>query len=575
MSPLLEDAAMKSSPAHCADPQRRETLKWGFRLSVGSAIAPLAACGGSDSTQDTLPEPQLLTSTGGMISMDLDAVYASQSLDIALPQDGVYPGASKSTATSLRSFNGHYMAPTLVLNVGDTLRIKLNNKLPPNVPNQSKVGYLNHQNSTNLHFHGLHVDPREFRPGVFGDYVVDVAEAGVLPGGSRQHEVAIPADHTNGIYWYHPHLHGSSNVQVSSGMFGAIIIRDPADKFAKSPDIRERAIHVHKVNLNKDGKTESFYDSVLTDTSAWLLNGAFQPTIVMRPGEVQNWHFINTASFYPFNPLLDGHTMLFYAKDGNVFDRKFKPIDRSTAAAFDNQHWPGNAMYPGNRNSVIVQASTVPGTYYLRAVQAPSSVGVDEVVARIIVEGAPMTTPVPSPADLPRYSDHIPISDAELASHGGKQRNLLLAILDKDDPRIASPIPKGDDDWFIPLGDGADGFANTVFASGDASPTAKLSPFQSSLTTTQTVALNAVEEWTINNANGYPHPFHIHVNDSYVVKVNGEPVTPFWADTLPLPPKGSITFRMRFTDYVGKYVWHCHALDHEDLGMMQLVEVVA
>ena len=94
------------------------------------------------------------------------------------------------------------------------------------------------------------------------------------------------------------------------------------------------------------------------------------------------------------------------------------------------------------------------------------------------------------------------------------------------------------------------------------------------MTPTQTVALDAVEEWTINSLNLYPHPFHIHVNDSYVVKVNGEAVTPFWADTLPVPPNGSITFRMRFTDFTGKYVWYCHALDHEDLGMKQLVNVV-
>ena len=94
------------------------------------------------------------------------------------------------------------------------------------------------------------------------------------------------------------------------------------------------------------------------------------------------------------------------------------------------------------------------------------------------------------------------------------------------------------------------------------------------MTATQTVALNAVEEWTINSLNDYPHPFHIHVNDSYVVKVNGESVAPFWADTLPVPSKGSITFRMRFKDFSGKYVWHCHALDHVDLGMMQLVDVV-
>ena len=557
------------------DPKRRETLNWAFGLSVGTALAPLAGCGGnSEPNSDTLPEAQILSSTGGLLSLDLNAQYASQTMTIATPQDPVYPGVSKKVNTTLRSFNGQYMAPTLVLNVGDTLRIKLNNNLPANVSGQSKVAYLNHQNSTNLHFHGLHVDPKEFRPGVFGDYVVDTAEGGVFPGASRQHELKIPLNHTNGIYWYHPHLHGSSNVQVSSGMFGAIIIRDPADKFITSPDIRERVMHFHKVNLNKDGKTESFYDSMKNDASRFLVNGAYQPTISMRPGEVQNWHLVNTASFYPFNPVLDGHTLLAYAKDGNVFDKKFKPINQANSADFSDQVWPGNALYPGGRHSVVVKASNVPGTYYLRSVAAPVSDGQDEIVARIVVEGSPVTTALPLADNLPVYADHKPITDAELASHGGKQRNLVLAVLGNTDSRLASPIPAGEG-WFLPVGDGVDEFANTVFASGDASPSAKLSPFQSSLTTTQTVALNAVEEWTINNINTYPHPFHIHVNDSYVVKVNGNPVTPYWADTLPVPIKnGSITFRMRFTDFTGKYVWHCHALDHEDQGMMQLVEVI-
>ena len=420
----------------------------------------------------------------------------------------------------------------------------------------------------------MHVDPKEIRPGVFGDYVVDVAEAGVLPGASRQHELTIPLDHTNGIYWYHPHLHGSSNVQVSSGMFGAIIIRDPADKFIASPDIRERVIFTHKVNLTADGKTESFYDSIATTPSAFLLNGAYQPTIVMRPGEVQNWHFINSASFYPFNPVLDDHTMFNYAKDGNVFDRVFKPFNKVTSTLFGNQQWPGNAIYPGGRHSVVLKASDVPGTYYLRAALAPSGAAKEEIVARIVVEGAPMRTALPSAANLPRYAHHLPITDAELASHGGKQRNLVLAILPTSSGKLVQPIPPNEG-WFIPTGDGADGSANFVFASGDASPSAKLSPFQSPLTATQTVALNAVEEWTINNLNTYPHPFRIHVNDSYVTKINGEAVTPFWADTLPVPSNGSITFRMRFADFTGKYVWHCHALNHEDLGMMQLVDVVA
>jgi len=566
---------MTKSSTLPVDAGRRDTLKWAFGLSVGTVLAPLAGCA-SDlaQTADTLPDASIIASSGGKLSLDLTAQYASQKLTIATAQEPAYPGSANTIATTLRSFNGQYMAPTLVLNVGDTLRIKLNNNLPANLGGQSSLAYLNHQNSTNLHFHGLHVDPREIRPGVFGDYVVDLPEAGVAPGAVRQHELTIPLDHTNGIYWYHPHLHGSSNAQVSSGMFGAIIVRDPNDRFITSPDIRERVIFTHKLNLTANGKTESFYDSIATPPSAFLLNGAYQPTIVLRPGEVQNWHFVNSASFYPFNPVLDDHTLLAYAKDGNVFDRVFKPINKATSAQFDSQHWPGNAIYPGGRHSVVIKASDVPGTYYLRAVQAPSSAAKDEIVARIVVEGEPVRTPLPLAANLPRYADHIPISDSELASHGGKTRNLVLAILPKTSDKLALPIPDGEE-WFIPSGDGADGSANFVFASGEASLSAKLSPFQSMLTETQTVALNAVEEWTINNLNQYPHPFHIHVNDSYVVKVNGETVTPFWADTLPVPPDGSVTFRMRFTDFTGKYVWHCHALNHEDLGMMQLVDVVA
>ena len=562
-----------------SSPTRREALQWVFGLSAGTAVASLAGCGGGfTATTDTLPDPQVLTSVGGRLSLDLNAQYAAQALTIGGAQ-AKYPGDSKKLATALRSFNGQYMAPTLVLNLGDTLRIKVNNKLPGNVSGQSKLNYLNYQNSTNLHFHGLHVDPGKTIDGVYGDYVVDHPDAGVKPGESRQHQITIPMDHTNGIYWYHPHLHGSSNVQVSSGMFGAIIVRTAGDKFATSPDIRERVIHVHKLAVDDTGKTESFYDSVNAEPSAFLLNGAYQPTIVMRPGEVQNWHFINTASFYPFNPVLDDHTMLLYAKDGNVLNQKFKPVnlatstEHATGGVVNNQKWPGNVLYPGNRNSVIVKASNKPGIYYLRSVKAISS-DADEIVARIVVEGVEATTALPLATDLPRYADHLPITDAELASHGGKQRNLVLAILDVGDKRLASPIPAGEE-WFIPGSEKVRFVTESVFSSGDVSATAKLSPFQSSLTATQTVALDAVEEWTIQNVNGYPHPFHIHVNDSYIVKVNGEAVTPYWADTIPVPPNGgSVTFRMRFTDFKGTYVWHCHALDHEDLGMMQLVAVI-
>lgn len=572
-----EPLAAASDPAN---PKRRDVLRWSMGLSAGLILSPLAGCGsggdGQTATEDTLPEATRIYAQDGLIDIELVAAYANNSVQFAAGAQDVYPGASKLVNTHLRSYNEGGLAPTLCLNAGDTLRILLKNRLPENDPKVSSLSYLNYQNSTNLHFHGLHVDPKEIRPGVYGDYVVDSADAGVKPGTDRQHEIVLPPYHVNGIYWYHPHLHGSTATQVVNGMFGAILINTPRNDFDLADNIRERVIFVHRPNLSDTGSSANLYEYVANTNGAFLLNGAYQPTIVMRPGEIQNWHLLNSDAFYPFNPVLDGHTMWYYARDGNAFQRHYRPINDSTAAQTDNSHWPGSIMYPGNRDSVLVQASKTPGTYYLRSAKAPSGMN-QEIVARIVVEGTPIEMDLPSPSQLPLYNNFLPITDAELAQHGGKTRAVILAIADKDSPLFPQPIPEGEE-WFVPEADGSS-LANTVFATGNEGT--RLAPFQSSLAAIQTVALNAVEEWTLYNLNGYPHPFHIHVNDCYVIKVNGEDIEPYWADTIPLAPGGtatqptSITFRSRFTDFTGKFVWHCHALDHEDMGMMELVEVVA
>ncbi|MFT0533702.1 multicopper oxidase family protein [Castellaniella hirudinis] len=565
-----------------ADPKRREILRWSMGLSAGLLLAPLAGCdsgGGDDpldATADTLPEAPRIVARNGLIDLTLEAAYASNPMQFAAVGQAVYPGVAQARDTALRNYNGALLAPTLQLNAGDTLRVLLLNHLPANDGQASSLSYLNYQNSTNLHFHGLHVDPGIIRPGVYGDYVVDTPDAGVAPGGSRLHEIRLPENHSNGIYWYHPHLHGSTTTQVVNGMFGAIQVHTPRNDFDLPDGVRDRIMFVHRLNLSAGGRSDTLYDYIGNANSAFMLNGVYQPTLVMRPGEIQNWHFVNSDVFYPFNPVLDDHTLWQYARDGNVLARTFRPVNADTASQLDNRHWPGNVIYPGNRSSVLVQASQTPGTYYLRAAKAPSSTD-PEIVARIVVEGAPVSAALPSPNRLPIYDGHLPITDAELAQHGGKTRALILAVLSKDSPLLPQPIP-ADEEWFIPDADGVS-LANTVFSTGNVG--VRLAPFQSALAATQTIALNAVEEWTLYNLNGYPHPFHIHVNDCYVVKVNGEDIEPYWADTIPLAPNGtpdqptSITFRSRFTDFTGKFVWHCHALDHEDMGMMELVEVRA
>lgn len=91
----------------------------------------------------------------------------------------------------------------------------------------------------------------------------------------------------------------------------------------------------------------------------------------------------------------------------------------------------------------------------------------------------------------------------------------------------------------------------------------------------QRVRLGGVEEWTIINDqpdDPEDHVFHIHTNDMLLTKINGEPLEePIWLDTAIVPREGSITFRSRFLDFTGKYMLHCHMMNHEELGMMQVV----
>ena len=79
------------------------------------------------------------------------------------------------------------------------------------------------------------------------------------------------------------------------------------------------------------------------------------------------------------------------------------------------------------------------------------------------------------------------------------------------------------------------------------------------------------------------HPFHIHQNPFWVIRID-EPAAdgtlhnilpePRWMDVVPIPRhRGRVVFRSRFPDFVGTYVNHCHILLHEDNGMMQPVEV--
>ncbi len=577
---------------------RRDFLRW-VAVSAGGVVATqLTACGGgSDSasaSSTTLAEPAVLRSSNGLVSMDLIAEYSSQSITLGNANNSnTYPSEKTTVNTTLRRYALGSPAPTLRVKPGDTIEIRLINRLPPSSSGQSALRFLNYQNSTNLHFHGMHVSPKRVvvdGKEIFGDYIVDTPEQGVLPGSERLHRIEIPMNHPPGIFWYHPHLHGSTAAQVSSGMFGAIIVEGANGQLFDPGIASERVIFVHKHNLTATGRTDSLRDVSEPEPSGFLLNGVSQPTIVMRPGEVQIWYFINSSTFYHFNPVLDGHTLQAFARDGDPIPEGYRPIDSEAVAKFKNgnwdnnlQEWPGTFASPGSRISVFVKASDIAGTYYLRSALSPwtalPNIPIyEEIVARIQVQGEPVQEVIPPASNFTRHTDFQPITAEEVASSGGETRNLVLGVFRLNSTSLPDPLPAGEE-WVLPADEGGI-LSGSVFGTGvvNNGVASKIYTFQSATgasIVSQTVVLGAVEEWTIATLDGFPHPFHMHINDMYVVKINGQDLAkPYWADTLAIPPRGSVTFRVRFKDYDGSFVWHCHVLDHEDLGMMQLVTIV-
>ena len=595
------------------DYSRRDFLRLGWAVAAGVALPPaLYGCGGGGDNSatpvptETFVEPQVLASLNGRLNVTLTLAYLRTTLD--------------NKAVNLRSMFGSIPAPTLRVNVGDTLRVLVDNRLPPNKPSAEPATHLRYPNSMNLHTHGLHVNPGlvSRNPDVYGDFVMDDPNLGIQPGGTRQHEFAIRPDHPPGAYWYHPHLHGSTAMQVGSGMAGAILIKGAIDQVPEIAAAQERVFMFQAPISDASGMLESFSQvadnggiaainvTVPSGEPPFLINGVRRPRLVMRRGEVQNWHFVNAAIFKFVNLSLDGHPLNIYSFDGNPRSQ-LKPVGPITPDGTFKQE--GVVLAPGNRASVLVKAGA-PGTYLLRTLNfligdfgdGSGARLLEDIVAEVVVidDPRPMNLPI---GPLPVPAVLAPITDQELAGAGGLKRTIVFRAVDNPDfnspptslPRkfpITQPpasliVHPGDelDDWVYQTDNTT--LADTVFAVGAASGQASTNPgmpaefipFQSSRALKQTVALGSVEEWTIFNTNNIKHPFHIHVNPCWVVRINDVPIDPYWADTIALPSgtaekPGSVTFRSRFFDFKGAYVMHCHMLAHEDMGMMQTVEVV-
>jgi FtsP/CotA-like multicopper oxidase with cupredoxin domain len=479
---------------------------------------------GDEAWKDFMPgapfvEPEVRRSTNGELNTTLRMQYAYKNI-------GGY-------RLHVRTYEGTVPGPTLRLKPGDVLRIKLINDMPPNRDPAPIEHSLPHQfNNTNFHSHGLHVSPSGI-----ADNVMRMME----PGKSYDVEIAIPPDHIPGTNWYHPHAHGSADVQIASGAVGALIIEGD---FAAVPEIaaaQERLLVLTETVFDSFGTVENFA-TLFPETAARFLavNGVREPIITMRPGEVQRWRVVHAGWQDDIFMELEGHTLHSIARDGIPLSRMGLTVPRKPDQPTDYPN--ATLIAPGQRIDVLVQAGK-PGSYVFRAV--PYHQGYNSPtgpIARLVVEGDSL--PMNLPTKLPTAREKL-ISNEEITG---------TRVLTFSATRLAV---EATEPWqtFRFMIDGKTFDPDRV---------------------DQRVRLGAVEEWTIVNEHEDDHVFHIHTNDMLLTKINGDPLAdPIWLDTAIVPRNGSITFRSRFLDFTGRYMLHCHMMNHEELGMMQVVEVYA
>jgi FtsP/CotA-like multicopper oxidase with cupredoxin domain len=494
-------------------------------------------------------------------------------------------------APKLRTYNGQTPGPTLNVFPGENLEVTLENSLDAQTPEEfcpPSMNQFHAANSTNFHTHGLHVSPYKATDGRDSDNVFltvtpqdqqipQSCHMSEIREGKTAYNFELPDDHPSGTFWYHAHKHGSTAQQVGNGLAGPLIVRD---KPGVMPSYIENAPEDILIVQMRDIKTDTPDPGdgggaphlVLVDPSG-KGGGVKNPEIVMRPGEVRRWRIINAApkadTFVSLNlaGVNGGEALDVYqiAYDGITYDKRIKIDTTNNGLPWENPA----ALAPGNRTDFMVRVprDSAEGELQLVALQLP-----DLMKSAMVGEAAVADEPPHSDAmELTIRIEGEPIdaewSDDPTLPGGG-------ALVEPIDPN--SVVRDREVEFFLQFPPHAE-TTSFMIDRGEFDGEVK-----------QTMKLGTAERWHVTNRNTFTHPFHIHVNPFFVTHINGVELAkdnPLrrWQDTMAIPtaaahdvnPPGSFTMLSRFVRFTGKFVIHCHILEHEDQGMMQAVEVVS
>ena len=421
--------------------------------------------------------------------------------------------------TNTMGTNGNILGPTLLLNKGDLVNFSINNQLGEN---------------TTIHWHGLHVAPENDG----GPHTVITNNTTWQPSFEIMDRAAT--------YWYHPHLHEKTDMHVSKGIAGLIIVRDNDEAALPLPrtygvDDFPLVIQTKDFDANNQIMTHSNSDDKV------MVNATIDATL-QTPAQVVRFRVLNGSSQRIFNLGLSGNQTFYQiTSDGGLLSApvaltrlKLAPGERAELL-IDFSNMNGQTMQLKSYASELPNGNygaTYPGMGQGMSLTGynPNSLNGSNFDLMTFNIGTSTANPITSiPTSLVTIN---PISQV-----GANNRNLT----------------------FSPASMGMNALNGDFLINNQA--------FDMSVIN-QTIILGSTEIWSLTNQSPIAHPFHIHDVQFQILDRNG--VAPSaneqgWKDVVLVNTQETVRFIAKFEDFANDsipYMYHCHMLIHEDGGMM-------
>ena len=467
-----------------------------FNLQTEALAQPLHRSPPSPLDGMNFSKPQDVYSKDGVLQTAISVDYLMGKLD------------NKSIISMV--YNGSIPGPALHVYPGDRVEIDLINNL---------------NESTNLHFHGLHVSPGNNSDGseriMYFLMLLLVRHSIIL----SIFQKIIFQDRIGII-----HIFINFLMDKFRQVCLACLLLKGLEKLLPEPlqNITTRTFAMRDIPFDQAYLTTEHSQHSMSNTNTGIerntVNGEVNPVINITSGETQLWRFANIGPENELGVQLPGQTFHVIAEDGN-------PVW---------EVWENDTLFlpSGKRFDVLVTATGNGSIPLNNTFAEPYGTLNHNIIATVNIQ------------DNQKDVEHVNIIPTSLRF----KEDLNLENI--TNYRVLN-FSSNDVDWIYKIN-------NKTFDHNRID---------------QTVKLGTVEEWKLVNLDGVNttniHPFHIHVNDFQVISVNGKPYDARGLqDTVIIPTGGEVVIRIPFKDFVGKTVYHCHLMFHGDFGMMGIVEMV-